>query len=109
MKLSASKLIPNLNMPSTLELIGRIKPEMIWDYINQTRRAGKREIVVISFIPASGSSQKIYSSFIRHMQHKERFAVVGPVSELIKDFYLVPLLKENPIPSALISFSQGIE
>jgi hypothetical protein len=43
------------------------------------------------------------------MEQHERFAVVGPVSKLIKDFYLVPLFRDKPIPAALISLSKGID
>ena len=106
-QISGSTELADLEMPSSLDIVGRIRPEMVWDYVNQTRRAGTRDIVVFKFTPASDSDRKHYSSFLSHMYKHNRFAVVGAVSKLIKDFYVVPLPKDSPIPLALVSLSTG--
>ncbi|EFX65711.1 hypothetical protein DAPPUDRAFT_32159, partial [Daphnia pulex] len=100
--MSGSTDLADLEMPSSLDIVGRIRPEMVWEYVNQTRRAGTRDIVVFKFTPASDSDRKHYSSFLSHMYKHNRFAVVGTVSKLIKDFYVVPLPKDSPIPLALV-------
>lgn len=105
--MSGTSDLADLEMPSSLDVVGRIRPEMVWDYVNQTRRAGTRDIVVFKFTPASDSDRKHYSSFLSHMYKHNRFAVVGAVSKLIKDFYVVPLPKDSPIPLALVSLSSG--
>lgn len=106
-QMSGSTDLADLEMPSSLDIVGRIRPEMVWEYVNQTRRAGTRDIVVFKFTPASDSDRKHYSSFLSHMYKHNRFAVVGAVSKLIKDFYVVPLPKDSPIPLALVSLSTG--
>ena len=105
--MSGSTDLADLEMPSSLDIVGRIRPEMVWEYVNQTRRAGTRDIVVFKFTPASDSDRKHYSSFLSHMYKHNWFAVVGAVSKLIKDFYVVPLPKDSPIPLALVSLSSG--
>lgn len=105
--MSGSADLTDLDMPSSLDVVGRIRPEMVWDYVNQTRRAGTREIVVFKFTPATDADRKHYSTFLSHMYKSNRFAVVGAVSKLIKDFYVVPLPKDSPIPLALATLSTG--
>lgn len=79
---------------------------MVWDYVNQTRKVGSREVVVFKFIPSTDGDRKNYSAFLNHMYKANRFAVVGTVSKLIKDFYIVPLPKDSPIPLALNALAQ---
>lgn len=98
-----------LELPTSLDVVGRIKPKMVWDYVDQTRRVGTREIVVFKFEPASDADRKHYSSFLSRMCQSERFTVIGAVSKLIKDFYVVPLPKDSPIPSQLASLSQSVK
>lgn len=105
--MSGSTDLADLEIPSSLDVVGRIRPEMVWDYVNQTRRVGSRDIVVFKFIPASDADRKHYTSFLGHMYKSNRFAVVGAISKLIKDFYVVPLPKDSPIPLALAALSQG--
>lgn len=105
--MSGSTDLADLEIPSSLDVVGRIRPEMVWDYVNQTRRVGSRDIVVFKFVPASDADRKHYLSFLSHMYKSNRFAVVGAISKLIKDFYVVPLPKDSPIPLALAALSQG--
>lgn len=79
---------------------------MVWDYVNQTRKIGGREVVIFKFIPSTDGDRKNYSAFLSHLYKANRFAVVGPVSKLIKDFYIVPLPKDSPIPLALNALAQ---
>lgn len=92
-------------MPVSLDIVGRIRPDMVWDYVNQTRKAGSRDIVVVKFSPCTEADKKNYTAFLSHMHKCNRYAVVGPISKMIKDFYIVPLPKDSPIPSALTSMS----
>lgn len=96
-------------MPISLDIVGRIRPDMVWDYVNQTRRAGSRDIVIVKFTPSVDADKKNYSAFLSHMYKGNRFAVVGPTSKLIKDFYIVPLPKDSPIPLALTSLSIDVK
>lgn len=105
--LSGSSDSANLEMPSSIDVVGRIKPEMVWEYVNQTRKAATRDILVFKLTPASNADRNAYSSFLAHMIKAKRFAVVGPVSVLVKDFYVIPLPKDSPIPLALATLSSG--
>lgn len=103
--MSSSVDLADLEIPGSLDIVGRIRPEMVWDYVSQTKKAGSRDIVVIKFTPASDADQRNYSAFLSHMYKSNRFAVVGAVSKLIKDFYIIPLPKDSPIPLALASLT----
>ena len=107
MKSSAD--LSDVEMPASLDIVGRIRPEMVWDYVNQTRKAGSRDIVIVKFNPGSElADKKNYAAFLSHMYKCNRYAVVGPISKLIKDFYIVPLPKDSPVPLALTSMSLDI-
>lgn len=60
---------------------------------------------MIQFSPCSSSDRKNYSLYLSHLYKSSRFAVVGNVSKLVKDFYIVPLPKDSPIPLALTSLA----
>ena len=94
-------------MPSVLDVVGRIKPELVWDYVNQNRKTGTRDIVVFKFSPASDGDRKTYASFLSQMYKANRFSVIGLVNKAVKDFYVLPLPKDSPIPLALASLSSG--
>jgi len=98
-----------VDIPGSLDIVGRIRPEMVWDYVNQTRKAGSRDILIVKFSPSTDADKKNYSAFLSHMCKCNRFAVVGLTSKLIKDFYIVPLPKDSPIPLALTSLSIDIK
>ncbi len=101
--------LADVEMPTSLDIVGRIRPEMVWDYVNQTRKAGSRDIVVVKFQPGADSvDKKNYAAFLSHMHKHNRYAVVGPISKLIKDFYLVPLPKDSPVPLALTAMSLDV-
>jgi len=99
----------DVDIPGSLDIVGRIRPEMVWDYVNQTRKAGSRDILIVKLSPSSDGDKKNYSAFLSHMCKCNRFAVVGLTSKLIKDFYIVPLPKDSPIPLALTSLAIDIK
>lgn len=94
-------------MPSSLTVVGRIRPERVWDYINQIRRAAIQDVIILKFIPDCDSDRKHYASFLCQLQQRDRFAVVGPVSKHIRDFYLISLPEGSAIPSALASLTSA--
>lgn len=94
----------DLELPPSLDVVGRIRPEQVWDYVNQTRRVGTRDVVVFRMAlaaSADAAERKTYATYLSNMHKSNRFAVVGNVSKLIKDFYIVPLPKDSPVPVAL--------
>ena len=104
--------LAELGLPPALDLVGRIRPEMVWDYVNQSRRAGSRDVIVFRIAPAAdsdSSDRKMYSTYLGNLHKSNRFAVVGNVSKLIKDFYIVPLPKDSPVPVALTALSHNMK
>ena len=102
-----------LDLPPQLDVVGRIRPEQVWDYVNQTRKLGAsctRDIAVVRFsTPPGAESQdrEAFSTHLRSLHKSARFSVVGNHSKLVKDFYIVPLPKDSPVPVALMAMSLG--
>lgn len=103
--------LASLELPPQLDIVGRIRPEQVWDYLSQTRRSGSRDMFVFRFSPppataGSGSDpqeREAFSAYLRRLHKSDRFAVVGNHSKLVKDFYIIPLPKDSPVPIALSS------
>ena len=91
----------DLEMPSIIDVVGRIKPELVWDCVSQSRKMGTGDIVVFKFSPASDGDRETYDSFIRQMNETNRFSVIRPVNKTVECFFVLPLPKGSPIPLEL--------
>jgi hypothetical protein len=64
--------LDDVSLPSSLTVVGRIRPEKVWDYINQIKRAATQDVVILKLIPGSESDRKHYASFICQLQQRDR-------------------------------------
>ena len=96
-----------LNMSLNLEMKGWTDPDGVWRYIKQTRKAGTRDMAVIKFTPRSDQDVKHYAALLARVHKSGRLAVTGPASVHVKDLYLVPLLKDDPVPPELDPLIKG--
>jgi len=104
--------LAELGLPSSLDLIGRTRPEMVWDYVNQARQTGSRDVIAFRIAPAAdvdSSDRQLYSTYLGNLHKSDRFDVVRDISKFIKGFYIIPLPKDSPIPVALTALSPNMK
>ncbi|GAB6018665.1 Death-inducer obliterator 1, variant 2 [Chamberlinius hualienensis] len=94
----------NQDIPDTIQVCGRITPSIVWDYLNKVKSSGNKEFLVIRFAPANEEEKVSYSSFYTYLNSRSRFGVVGNSSRMIKDFYILPMTAQDPVPSTLLPF-----
>ncbi|XP_069678239.1 death-inducer obliterator 1 isoform X2 [Periplaneta americana] len=90
------------DLPDTVDIVGRIIPETVWDYISKMKKSGTKEILVIRLTAANDEEKIPYITLYTYLNIRNRLGVVGNVSKMIKDFYIMPLASHNPVPQVLL-------
>ncbi|PSN57524.1 hypothetical protein C0J52_01640 [Blattella germanica] len=75
---------------------------IVWDYISKMKKSGTKEILVIRLSAANEEEKKPYLALYTYLNVRNRMGVVGSVSKMIKDFYIMPLAGHNPVPQVLL-------
>ncbi|XP_058805626.1 death-inducer obliterator 1 isoform X2 [Phymastichus coffea] len=89
-------------LPGTLDVVGRISPTTVWDYIAKMRKHPNKEIVIIK-LTATNDEEKIpYITLYSYLNSRSRLGVVGSMSSPIKDFYIMPFSHNSMLPSVLM-------
>ncbi|XP_047109427.1 uncharacterized protein LOC124777919 [Schistocerca piceifrons] len=89
-------------LPSAIEIVGRIMPDTVWDYISKMKKTGTKEIIVLRFTAANDAERIPYMTLYSYLNARNRMGVVGSVSRTIKDFYIMPLSGHTPLPQILL-------
>ncbi len=89
--------------------MGTIEPEKVWTYLRRVSESINERIGVFQFSPATYAEAYGYKYFYDELNGMNWFAVIAdaPDSKLpwsFKDFYVVPLAKESPMPLELTTF-----
>ncbi|KAB7504352.1 PHD finger protein 3 [Armadillidium nasatum] len=90
------------DVPSTVEVVGRISPDTVWTYIAQVKKSGSKEILVVRFQPSCEEEKVSYIALYSYLSSKKRYGVIGNCEKAVKDFYIVPLASHQPIPQVLL-------
>lgn len=90
------------DLPDTVDVVGRISHDTVWDYISKMKRTGSKEILVIRLTAANDEEKIPYITLYSYLNSRSRLGVVGNVSKNIKDFYIMPFSSQNTIPSVLL-------
>lgn len=88
------------DFPKSLEIVGRITPETVWDYIQKIQKSPNKEIIVIRF---SSPDEINYLTLYKYYDSRRRLGVIKSNSPVIKDFYVLPLAAEKELPTVLNS------
>ncbi|XP_037819855.1 serine-rich adhesin for platelets [Lucilia sericata] len=88
-------------LPKELDVVGRIGPETVWDYISKIKKSPNKEIVVIRLIPANESETIAYKILYEYLDNRKRLGVIKSTSSQIKDFYIYPLGAGKNVPALL--------
>ncbi|CAN7998759.1 unnamed protein product [Ixodes hexagonus] len=92
------------DIPDTINVCGRIIPDQVWDYISKIKQSGNKELLVIRFQPANEEEKKPYRELYSYLNSRKRCGVVGGLSRMLKDFYILPLPSHSPVPTVLMPF-----
>ncbi|XP_043591529.1 uncharacterized protein LOC122571618 isoform X5 [Bombus pyrosoma] len=90
------------DLPDTVDVVGRISHETVWDYISKMKKTGSKEILVIRLTAANDEEKIPYITLYSYLNSRSRLGVVGNVSKNIKDFYIMPFSSQSTIPQVLL-------
>lgn len=82
-----------------LDIVGRIEPHMVWDYLDKVKKMPGKEICIMRF---SSSDEAAYVQFFTYLHTRQRYGVIKSASPRIKDFYVVPVEASRPLPKVLL-------
>lgn len=88
-------------MPNELDVVGRISPDTVWDYISKIKKSPNKEIIIIRLIPANESETSAYTILYQYLENRNRLGVIKTTSSQLKDFYIYPLGVGKYMPSVL--------
>lgn len=99
MKISGNLEEMNDNFNHQLDMIGRIEPKLVWDYIEKVMKSPGKEVCILRF---ATDDLEAHQGAFQHLQSRQRFGVIKLQSPtIIKDFYIIPLEKKDSLPSML--------
>lgn len=93
------------DLPDTVDVVGRIGHETVWDYISKMKKTGSKEILVIRLTAANDEEKIPYITLYSYLNSRSRLGVVGNVSKNIKDFYIMPFSSNSQLPPVLMPLS----
>ncbi|XP_011503816.1 PREDICTED: death-inducer obliterator 1 [Ceratosolen solmsi marchali] len=90
------------DLPDTFDVVGRINPITVWDYIGKMKKNATKEILIIK-LTATNDEEKIpYITLYSYLNSRNRLGVLGNISPNIKDFYIMPFSNGSKLPSVLL-------
>ncbi|XP_020293828.1 death-inducer obliterator 1 [Pseudomyrmex gracilis] len=90
------------DLPDTVDVVGRISHQTVWDYISKMKKSGSKEILVIRLTAANDEEKIPYITLYSYLNSRSRLGVVGNVSKTIKDFYIMPFSSQSTLPPVLL-------
>lgn len=100
---SGNSYLLSKDLPEELDIVGRIGPETVWDYIEKIKKSPNKEIVIIRLIPSAESETNAYTILYKYLDKRKRLGVIKTTSANIKDFYIMPLGIGQQMPTVLQS------
>lgn len=82
-----------------LDIVGRIEPHLVWDYLDKVKKMPGKEICIMRF---ASTDVAAYVQFFSYLHTRERYGVIKSPSQRIKDFYVVPVEASRPLPKVLL-------
>ncbi|XP_041107613.1 PHD finger protein 3-like [Polyodon spathula] len=98
------------DLPDSIQVGGRISPQMVWDYVEKIRASGTKEVCLIRFCPVTEEDQISYTLLYAYFSSRKRYGVVANNMKQVKDMYLIPLASSEKVPHHLVPFDgPGLE
>lgn len=92
-------------LPTTLEIVGRISPDTVWEYISKMKKSNSKVICVIRLTAANVEEKMPYIALYSYLSSRNRLGVIKTTSNAVKDFYILPLASHAPVPQTLLPLS----
>ncbi|XP_017775816.1 PREDICTED: death-inducer obliterator 1-like [Nicrophorus vespilloides] len=86
----------------SLDIVGRISPETVWDYIGKMKSSNSKTISVIRLVATNMEERMPYLALYTYLSSRNRLGVVKTITKAVKDFYILPLAGSTPIPEPLL-------
>lgn len=96
-------------MPDELDVVGRISPDTVWEYISKIKKSINKEILVVRFSSATQDNKEAYYTLYKYLSSRKRFGVIKTKSMLIKDFYIFPLAAHKSMPSIFTNVGKDFD
>lgn len=91
------------DLTTELDIVGRINPDTVWDYIGKTKKASNKDIVILRLQAANDEEKMQYIALYSYLSSRNRLGVVKVSSTTtVKDFYIVPLPANTNLPAVLL-------
>ncbi|XP_026759086.2 death-inducer obliterator 1 [Galleria mellonella] len=91
------------DLSTELDIVGRINPDTVWDYIGKMKRASNKDIVILKLQAANDEEKMQYIALYSYLSSRNRLGVVKVSSTTsVKDFYIVPLPANTTLPPVLL-------
>nr|XP_032808867.1 uncharacterized protein LOC116941667 [Petromyzon marinus] len=91
------------DLPDSIQIGGRIHPQVVWDYLYKLKATPSKEACIIRFVPASVEERDGYQSVFSYLSGRKRYGVISNNSHSVKDLYIIPTGAGQKFPSSLIS------
>lgn len=82
-----------------LDIVGRIEPKTVWDYLGKVKKLPGKELAVLRFASTDESS---YFQLFSYLHTRQRYGVIKSPSPHIKDFYLITIEASRTLPPVLL-------
>ncbi|XP_025831457.1 uncharacterized protein LOC108740585 [Agrilus planipennis] len=89
-------------LPPALDVVGRISPETVWEYIGKMKCSNSKAISLIRLNATNMEEKMPYIALYSYLSSRNRLGVIKSLNKAVKDFYILPLASQKPIPQALL-------
>lgn len=89
-------------LADNLDIVGRISPDTVWDYIGKMKCSNSKGISLIRLNATNMEEKMPYLALYSYLSSRDRLGVVKSTNKAVKDFYIYPLAPQKPIPQVLL-------
>ncbi|XP_047525577.1 death-inducer obliterator 1 [Pieris napi] len=91
------------DLSAELDIVGRINPDTVWDYIGKMKRTSNKDIVILRLQAANDEERMQYIALYSYLSSRNRLGVVKVTNTAtVKDFYILPLSANKALPPVLL-------
>ncbi|KAF5285659.1 hypothetical protein FQR65_LT13089 [Abscondita terminalis] len=89
-------------LPACLDVVGRISPDTVWDYIGKMKCSNSKVISLLRLNATNVEEKMPYIALYSYLSSRNRLGVVKSTNKAVKDFYILPLASQKPLPQSLL-------
>ncbi|CAG5052361.1 unnamed protein product, partial [Parnassius apollo] len=90
-------------LAAELDIVGRINPDTVWDYIGKMKKTGNKDIIILRLQAANDEEEMQYIAIYSYLSGHHRLGVVKVSNTAtVKVFYIMPLSATTSLPHVLL-------